>query len=610
VSGVLGTPKFVGSPAAAAGVVGSQPTTHRWADRAALLAPLAVLATGAWMYRHVADDGFINLRVTAQLLAGNGPVFNAGERVEAVTSPLWIGILTVGSILTPLRMEWLAVLLGIGLTLVGMAAAVTASIRLVRLAHPAVAIVPAGALVYAVLPSAWEYSSSGLEGGLDRAWLGLVFAWLVRRAGREADQWVDNRGLALLVGLAPLIRPDFAVFWVAIVVLCITKASGEARARRCITWTVIALLPGAVFEVFRLGYYAALLPNTAYAKEPSAVLPSRGWRYLMDLVGPTWLWLPLAVLGIVGLALLVRDLRPRAKARALVVTFTTAGLLHISYVVLIGGDFMRGRMLLPGLFAILMPIAVVPIRRVTLLGMTAVGAWAVLAATVLRPPALDLASPSNVASPREFMIVLSGDPHPVTTDDYASALLRETIIVGPGVYQDTHRLETASGPLRTPEDRPSVVVVDYAVGLSSYSQPTDVYVLDALGLGDSFTSHLELETRGRAGHEKVLPASWIWARFVEKDSTNPDPSVITVPEILVRGAGTDVEPRTHSQFRSDVDAARAALSCPALRTLDEATRSPLTFGRVVENIGDAFALHELRVPSDPQAAAGALCPDG
>jgi arabinofuranosyltransferase len=241
--------------------------------------------------------------------------------------------------------------------------------------------------------------------------------------------------------------------------------------------------------------------------------------------------------------------------------------------------------------------------------MGAVGGWAVFAATVLRPPALDLASPSNVASPREFMILLSGDAHPVTTDDYASALIRETEIVGPGVYRDTRRLETASGPLRTPSDRPSVVVVDYAVGLSSYSQPTDVYVLDALGLGDSFTSHLELETRGRAGHEKVLPASWIWARFVEDDSTPPDPSVITVPEILVRGAGTDVEPRTDVQFTRDVDAARAALSCPPLHRLDEATRSPLTFGRVLENIGYAFALHGLRVPSDPQAAARALCPD-
>ena len=35
----------------------------------------------------VGDDGFINLRVVSQIKAGNGPVFNAGERVEAATSP-------------------------------------------------------------------------------------------------------------------------------------------------------------------------------------------------------------------------------------------------------------------------------------------------------------------------------------------------------------------------------------------------------------------------------------------------------------------------------------------------------------------------------------------
>ena len=66
-------------------------------------------------YRHVADDAVINLRVTAQLLAGNGPVFNPGERVEAVTSPLWVAVLTVSSVLTPVRLEWLAVVLGIAL---------------------------------------------------------------------------------------------------------------------------------------------------------------------------------------------------------------------------------------------------------------------------------------------------------------------------------------------------------------------------------------------------------------------------------------------------------------------------------------------------------------
>ena len=36
---------------------------------------------GAWQRRWIADDGLIVLRTVRNLLAGNGPVFNAGERV-------------------------------------------------------------------------------------------------------------------------------------------------------------------------------------------------------------------------------------------------------------------------------------------------------------------------------------------------------------------------------------------------------------------------------------------------------------------------------------------------------------------------------------------------
>ena len=253
-----------------------------------------------------------------------------------------------------------------------------------------------------------------------------------------------------------------------------------------------------------------------------------------------------------------------------------------------------------------MPIAVVPARRITGVAVAGVGVWAVLAATVLRPQPLDLANPANVASPRDFMIVLSGNPHPVTTDDYASVLLRETVIRGPGIYQDTERLEGPAGPLRPEPSGPSVVIVDYAVGLSSYSQPTDVYVLDALGLGDAFTSHLQLEGRGRAGHEKVLPAAWIWARFVD-EADAPMPDVIAVPDILVRGAGTDIGPQSPDDFGDDVEAAREAWSCAPIRRLEAATTDPLTAGRMLRNIGDSLRLHVLRIPSNPQDAVRELC---
>ena len=47
---------------------------------------VALFLYGAWERRWIADDGLIVLRTVRNLLAGNGPVFNAGERVETNTA--------------------------------------------------------------------------------------------------------------------------------------------------------------------------------------------------------------------------------------------------------------------------------------------------------------------------------------------------------------------------------------------------------------------------------------------------------------------------------------------------------------------------------------------
>ena len=78
--------------------------------------PVVVLAVQGYRFRWVTDDGFIYFRVVEQLQAGNGSVFNVGERVEIFTSPLWLAVLTIADVVAPVRLEWLAVLLGIGLS--------------------------------------------------------------------------------------------------------------------------------------------------------------------------------------------------------------------------------------------------------------------------------------------------------------------------------------------------------------------------------------------------------------------------------------------------------------------------------------------------------------
>ena len=79
---------------------------------------------GSWQRRWIADDGLIVLRTVRNLLAGNGPVFNQGERVEANTSTAWTYLMYAGSwVGGPLRMEYVALALALALSAAGRGAA-------------------------------------------------------------------------------------------------------------------------------------------------------------------------------------------------------------------------------------------------------------------------------------------------------------------------------------------------------------------------------------------------------------------------------------------------------------------------------------------------------
>ena len=89
VAGVTGCRAVLQSPA--------QPVTPRrlvfpspWrAGRFLPVLPYLLLLLGAYsVFCVTTDDPFITYRYAANLLAGHGPVFNIGERVEGFSSPL------------------------------------------------------------------------------------------------------------------------------------------------------------------------------------------------------------------------------------------------------------------------------------------------------------------------------------------------------------------------------------------------------------------------------------------------------------------------------------------------------------------------------------------
>lgn len=106
-----------------------------WSVRISLacsvLTAAALFAWGAWQRRWIADDGLIVLRTVRNLLAGNGPVFNAGERVESNTSTLWTYLNYVGALVGgPVRLEYIALTLAYGLSIIGVVLVMLGTARL------------------------------------------------------------------------------------------------------------------------------------------------------------------------------------------------------------------------------------------------------------------------------------------------------------------------------------------------------------------------------------------------------------------------------------------------------------------------------------------------
>jgi arabinofuranosyltransferase len=557
-------------------------------------APVLLLLVEGWQRRWMADDGLIHLRVVENVLQGHGFVFNAGERVEASTSVLWVALLAVLRAPRLIGLETIAVVTGLLCSAGGLFLATRGAALLWRRRGERSWLLPAGAIVVAVLPPMWDFATSGLETGLVFLWLGVSFLLLARLTTDREPAWGRYRAVGLVVSAGPLIRPDLALFTGAFLLaaLLLARRAG-VPGRRLVLLAVFGLVLPFAFQMFRMGYYGALVPTTALAKEASRAWWSQGWLYLADFLGTYGLLIPL-VIAAVFLAAGVRSwARDRASDRLLVAAAPVlAGLADALYVTRVGGDFMHGRLLLPALFAVMMPVAVVAARSWWRgAALVAVLSWAVVCGTQLRVPYV--VGPDGIADERAFYSISAGHRNPVQVDAYAPMVLFAD-------GQEARRLAAAPGRhlgWRTDRARPVYTSMPLSegvafrdafvasnLGITGVVARPSVHIIDPSGLADPFASRVLVPTRGRPGHEKSLPLAWVIARF--GDPAAPVPGGVSP---------------------SDVEAARRALRCGALHDLEVATTAPLTPSRFVRNIRLAIQLRAFRFPSDPNAAEARFC---
>jgi arabinofuranosyltransferase len=229
----------------------------RWPIRAGLIL-LAIVLFGtlaSLFYAYTVDDAFITFRYARNLVAGLGPVFNPGERVEGYTTFLWMLLMSAGLTLG-IDPVVLSKVLGLvcGLATIG----VTMAIARYTSDRPWRVAILAGLLLGASVDLALN-SVTGLETAFFTL---LVTAAIARQMHEEQGEgWPIS---SLLFGLAALTRPEgLALGGLSWLYQLVRKR--EHLGRALLRGLPFFILVGIHF-VWRYSYYGELLPNTYYAK--------------------------------------------------------------------------------------------------------------------------------------------------------------------------------------------------------------------------------------------------------------------------------------------------------------------------------------------------------
>jgi arabinofuranosyltransferase len=307
--------------------------------RRGLLVFLALAVVGlvlAWRCRFIQDDAFISFVYARNLVEGRGLTWS-GARIEGYTNPLWVLWIALGLRcgVDAIAWSWLGGMISFAATLI---ATWRLALRLLDRALPALLAVALLVVNYSVL----AYATGGLETMAQTA----LLAWAAVAAEdlrRGAPRTVRNAAtLSLLLAAAVMTRPDSALPGLALAAWAAFAMLRRHDARR--VWLALVLPAALVLGAWlgwKLAYYGRLLPNTFYAKTGvTAAMTANGAAYIGRFLHWYRLW-PVFAVGLVALAARRRDLDARLLAPLAVVVS------WLAYIVLVGGDFMEFRLLVP-----------------------------------------------------------------------------------------------------------------------------------------------------------------------------------------------------------------------------------------------------------------------
>jgi arabinofuranosyltransferase len=433
--------------------------------RATAMYGIATVVAACAVYRSyelawLSDDAFISFRYARNWVAGQGLVYNPGERVEGYTNFLWTTLIALG-----LRLGLGAELWSMFLSFASLAGVIGLTTRLLARmsSYGRAPVVSLAGILLATNYTFTSYGTSGLET--------MAATFLVLLAAERADaRAFVAAGFAAIA--ATMMHPDHALFYATLGAAI--ALSDKNRWQNLVRYAVAFVVLFIPYYLVRWRYYGDFFPNTYYSKSGGAAYYSQGQIYLWvsALAAGAVAMLPFSIWG----TFLYR--------RHIVARFAVLAVpAYLAYVAKIGGDFMLGRLLcaiLPYVFL----MAELAVRRFC--NRRQSWAWAVAGIGTLALAAV----PNGVVKPWEKYFNIA--------DERTVYRLKtmSPIEVATGFTPQAKALLRAFDGA----PRPPVVAVG-CIGVVGWL--TNYPIMDNWGLVTRSVAHMQIRQRGRPGHEKL-----------------------------------------------------------------------------------------------------------
>ncbi|MBE7466509.1 MAG: hypothetical protein HS116_23820 [Planctomycetes bacterium] len=447
-----------------------------------LLLVAALVLGGVQGARHwwYCDDAFIGYRYAQHLAAGEGLVFNPGERVEGYTDLLWVLWNALPFYFGSGPEVW-ANLSGLTsyVACLGLLGVLQQSRARALYAERAAQAWPLAALAGALHPDWNDYATSGIETtpfalAVLAAYAVLIWKELTPRRAAWAGA---------LFGVATLLRPEGLMLGALGGLYVLWQAPRRLPSAFAFAAAIVLLWGPA--QVWRMLYYGDFWPNTYYAKSAELSWYSQGAQYTWSYLAKYWtlLALPPLAVWVWKKAAPVKDAAgaPRSAWPEIALALALWG-SYVFSVLRVGGDFMYAR-----LFIHVAPLGLVALERLwecaalSRRGVYAAGALILVAG----PFATQAAYPYNLL---------------------AYSVADEARLYSPevGRQQDVNGLEL----LRYTEGVPVRVLIFGSEARIVYRARLHD-VLEGHGLTDRTVARRPLAGRGRPGHEKIPTLDYV-----------------------------------------------------------------------------------------------------